>query len=105
MKRSKAVFLVVGWVAVLGIGGRQAGADVTPAGGSRPAFFLETDKAVYQLGEGVQAVHRLTNEGDADYQALMLKTSAFDLWVLDDQSEKMWSQHLAFALRAYPSNP
>ncbi len=96
MKRSKAVFLVVGWIAVLGIGGRQAGADVTPAGGPRPAYSLETDKAVYQLGEEVHAVHRLTNEGDADYRALMLSGPAFDLWVLDDQSEKIWSQHLNF---------
>ena len=101
MKRSKAVLLTVGWIAVMGIASREAGADVTPAGGPRPGFFLETDKAVYQLGEEVHAVHRLTNEGDADYRARMLSGPAFDLWVLDDQGAKIWSQHLNFTLNTW----
>jgi len=94
MGRSQVVLLVVGCIAAIGTGVRQAGADLTPAGGPRPAYFLDTDKAVYQLGEQVHAVHRLTNEGDEDYRLQKITTPVFDLWVLDIDGDKIWSYNM-----------
>ena len=87
--------LVVAW-ATLAITAGRAAADVTP--GPFPGLTylseLETDKAVYQLGEEVHAVHRLTNEGDEDYRFQKITTPVFDLWALDDQGTKIWSYYM-----------
>ncbi|MFO8014653.1 MAG: BsuPI-related putative proteinase inhibitor [Phycisphaerae bacterium] len=87
--------------ATLAITAGRAAAGVTPAGGelpvvggSSPAYFFETDKTLYQLGEEVHAVHRLTNEGDEDYRLRALNTPAFDMYVYNDNAERVWSYNM-----------
>jgi hypothetical protein len=87
--------LAAAWAA-LGITAGRAAADATPGPFPGLAYLseLETDKGVYQLGEEVQAVHRFTNQADADYRLQKNTTPVFDLWVLDDQGKKIWSQYM-----------
>jgi len=67
----------------------------------RPVFMIETDKAVYSLGDTVHVLHRVTNGGDADYRMDLTQTPAFDLHVLNDSRRLIWSAHWGEAFYAF----
>ena len=67
-------------------------------GGILPTPFeyaLETDKAIYQLGETVYATHTITNTLDVSVDLEFRKAPGFDLWVLD-YGETTWQAYTLF---------
>ncbi len=58
-------------------------------GGILPTPFeyaLETDKAIYQLGETVYVSHTITNTLDVSVELEFRKEPGFDLWVMQGDS-------------------
>jgi hypothetical protein len=110
MNLSRRCFVAVACVVVLESASPCARADAIPIdpGGSagilptpRPVYSIETDRDTYQLGQVVHAVHRVANDGDADFTMEILQTPGFDLHVLAEDGGKVWSAHRAFALNVW----
>ncbi len=53
-------------------------------------YVIETDKSIYNLGEEVHALHRITNPFDVSVDISLFQSPGFDLWVVQDE-EKIWS--------------
>jgi len=65
-------------------------------GANWPEYVIESDKDVYQPGEQVHVVHRVTNGLSTPYTFWLRSTPGFDLWVLDAGGVLVWSQHQDF---------
>jgi len=101
MRSSKVAGYCAGVLAALACGTPRAGADpMFPPGQGDiiwlgPLYDLEyvlqTDKPVYQLGEDVHVIQRLTNRASGDFTMEFMQEPGFDLWVLED-GNRIWSQ-------------
>ena len=100
MRSSKVAGYCAGVLAALACGTPRAGADpMFPPGQGDiiwlgPLYDLEyvlqTDKPVYQLGEDVHVIQRLTNRASGDFTMEFMQEPGFDLWILED-GNTIWS--------------
>jgi len=96
MKSKAMLVLLVGFVAGLSLVPREATADWTiidpvdlplPVTPLPVTYLIETDKAVYELGEQVHVTHRLINHGEEPFVIQFMVDPGFDLWVLQEGIE------------------
>jgi hypothetical protein len=95
--RVPTLLVLCGWCLGMGVGVPAAKADIVPPPSGLPSgegllqVVVETDKDVYQLGEPVRVVQRITNMDQQFGIGWEFNDgSAFDLWVLRNET-KVWS--------------
>lgn len=52
-------------------------------------YYIQTDKSVYDLGENVEMLYRVTNLGTEDVKIFCSRSPEFNLWVQKDE-ETIW---------------
>ena len=53
-------------------------------------YYIQTDKAIYELGENIEMLYKVTNLGDEDVSISCSRGGAFNLWVQKDD-ETIWA--------------
>ncbi len=90
----KSLVLAGGVLLTLGLIGSRAKAEIIlldPNNCTDLEYTIETDKAIYQLGEQVHVVQEYSNLGGVDISFNFNQEPGFDMWVLKD-GNVIWHQ-------------